>query len=524
MRIRRLSITNFNRFEDLEVALEPGLNLIVGPNESGKSTIVDAIVTALYVDVTSKARALGSHVRWGVTGGFKIELDFEDGDEAYRLLKDFGARRAQLTVVDAGDIITDSGAIDDRLGRIVGFATAEAFVSVACARQGELAVLEVERSAGKRARESLVPLIQRKMTSSSGEVDGAEVVRRIDEAMRSIKRGVGGTAKRPGRLRQLMDSKGELARKIEEASGKWTAVLEARAQVSQEREKLREAEEKLGRGRTAIEAQKQWEEKKRQRDGGGDIAGVVDRLGEVQNSIGEIRRLSADLSRARAELASVRQQDLEHTEELKGRLALLTHGSEDTGRGTARADRTGSPARLRVLGVLCAASSGALAVLAAVLGSRGAGAAVLVAAACAAGLAAFLLLRRAGERLAIEKLRAIEERQRQETRTNFQDALERLGLSSHREFERLLITVEEARTQVATSQALLTELCSGDTPKVAEEKLHAKAAGLERQKKELDTFLNDEERGATLLPPGTSDGSSPRERAWNRPWMNSRRA
>ena len=77
MRIRRLRMVNFRAFADYELELDPGLNLVVGLNESGKSTIVEALGTALFADPTSKARAMRELERWGSSGAMRLELDFD---------------------------------------------------------------------------------------------------------------------------------------------------------------------------------------------------------------------------------------------------------------------------------------------------------------------------------------------------------------------------------------------------------------------------------------------------------------
>jgi uncharacterized protein YhaN len=48
MRILRAHISGYGRFQDREVALEPGMQIIVGPNEKGKSTLRSFIADMLY--------------------------------------------------------------------------------------------------------------------------------------------------------------------------------------------------------------------------------------------------------------------------------------------------------------------------------------------------------------------------------------------------------------------------------------------------------------------------------------------
>ena len=48
MKINKLSVASFGRINDAEYELSPGLNVIYGPNESGKSTMLSFIRFMLF--------------------------------------------------------------------------------------------------------------------------------------------------------------------------------------------------------------------------------------------------------------------------------------------------------------------------------------------------------------------------------------------------------------------------------------------------------------------------------------------
>src|SRR5919109_3563862 len=48
MRLTRIEIGGFGSLHDLDLRFGPAMNLVVGPNEAGKSTLQEAIVTGLY--------------------------------------------------------------------------------------------------------------------------------------------------------------------------------------------------------------------------------------------------------------------------------------------------------------------------------------------------------------------------------------------------------------------------------------------------------------------------------------------
>ena len=83
MRIRRLQVRNVRQHADLDLALAPGLTVVRGPNESGKSTLQRAIELVLTRRVTSGSQDLDAIRTWGGADDDRpwIRLEFEQEDE-----------------------------------------------------------------------------------------------------------------------------------------------------------------------------------------------------------------------------------------------------------------------------------------------------------------------------------------------------------------------------------------------------------------------------------------------------------
>ncbi len=75
MRIRRLQVNDFAGIREADIEFGPGLNVLYGPNDLGKSTLADAIRLALLLPHTSTH--IDEYVPW--TGGQSpvVELTFE---------------------------------------------------------------------------------------------------------------------------------------------------------------------------------------------------------------------------------------------------------------------------------------------------------------------------------------------------------------------------------------------------------------------------------------------------------------
>ena len=88
MKIRRLRVTDFGTIREADIEFGPGLNVLYGPNDLGKSTLGDAIRLALLLPHTS------SHHRGlcALDGGQNpvVEMTFEtEAQRIWRVRKEF---------------------------------------------------------------------------------------------------------------------------------------------------------------------------------------------------------------------------------------------------------------------------------------------------------------------------------------------------------------------------------------------------------------------------------------------------
>ncbi|MFO0726433.1 MAG: AAA family ATPase [Myxococcota bacterium] len=92
MRLHRIAVLNFRGIERAEVELQDGLNILVGPNDLGKSTLIEAIRAALMLTFSSSAGH--EFVPWQKDVVPEVVLGFSVGTKKYRLTKRFGPRSA----------------------------------------------------------------------------------------------------------------------------------------------------------------------------------------------------------------------------------------------------------------------------------------------------------------------------------------------------------------------------------------------------------------------------------------------
>lgn len=144
MRITRLQLKSVRRHTDLDLALAPGLTVVRGPNESGKSTIQRAIELALTRRCTSGSADLDGLRTWNSGDEERpwVRLEFEqedlDGLQTGSLEKAFRGPKGTVRLEHGGETITDPARADEVLADLTGIPSEAFFRSTASVRHHEL--------------------------------------------------------------------------------------------------------------------------------------------------------------------------------------------------------------------------------------------------------------------------------------------------------------------------------------------------------------------------------------------------
>ena len=122
MKLRSLAVNQFKKFTvpmRLD-GIESGLNVVVGRNELGKSTLLDALRAALFEKYSSKARPIVALQNDRNQAGPVVELAFELDEGVYRVIKRFVKKPyARLSCPDGRTLEGD--AAEDTLRNLLGF-------------------------------------------------------------------------------------------------------------------------------------------------------------------------------------------------------------------------------------------------------------------------------------------------------------------------------------------------------------------------------------------------------------------
>jgi exonuclease SbcC len=121
--ITRLRAAPFGCFPEKEVRFQRGLNVVLGPNEAGKSTLFEALrnVLLLRTRLTKPVHALRVSPYLPVSGGdfIRVEADLETPQGLWRLKRRWGASPASELILPSGAALADDAAIGERLAGIL---------------------------------------------------------------------------------------------------------------------------------------------------------------------------------------------------------------------------------------------------------------------------------------------------------------------------------------------------------------------------------------------------------------------
>jgi DNA repair exonuclease SbcCD ATPase subunit len=195
VRISRLRVRDLKVHRDLDLELAPGLTVVRGPNEAGKTTIQRALELALFRKVTASGAEIDGFRSWGAADDGRpwVALDFvqddPDGPREGSLEKDFRGAKGSVRLVLDGETVTDPARVDEILADLTGIPSEKFFRSTASVRHHE--VFDLARDEGA--------LRDRLQASISGADRGTSAAkRRLEKALKDLQaRG----ERNPGRLR-----------------------------------------------------------------------------------------------------------------------------------------------------------------------------------------------------------------------------------------------------------------------------------------------------------------------------------
>ncbi len=253
MRIRRLQLKEVRRYRELDIDLAPGLTVVRGPNEAGKTTIQRAIELAITRRVTSAAGDLESLRPWDAPPEarsvvtIEFEQDEEDGQKLGTLEKTFAGSRGTVNLVYDGQTIADPALADQVIAELTGIPTEGFFRATASIRHQELD--DVTRDEAS--------LRDRLQASISGADRGTSRARKkLDKALYDL---TTKGDKNPGRLKVAEQAVGKAQTAVEQGEAALAQLAADRDLLAGAHDRRAETELILAERRSMLEKARQAE-------------------------------------------------------------------------------------------------------------------------------------------------------------------------------------------------------------------------------------------------------------------------
>jgi DNA repair exonuclease SbcCD ATPase subunit len=260
MRIRKLSGRDFRRYREFDIDFAPGVTVIRGPNEAGKTTIQRALELALTRRATSTAAEVEALRPWGAPPEARsiITVDFEqdelDGQKVGTLEKTFAGSKGTVRLDYDGQAITDPNLADQVMAELTGIPTEGFFRSTASVRHFELSDLSRDEGA----------LRDRLQASISGADRGTSRARKkLDRALHDLNtRG----DRNPGQLKVAEQAVEQSKAALEQGERALAQLERDRDAMATARDRRTEAEAVLAERRSMLEKARQAERLAAERD------------------------------------------------------------------------------------------------------------------------------------------------------------------------------------------------------------------------------------------------------------------
>lgn len=228
MKLQSIAIQEFKQFTGRLVIddLQPGLNLFVGPNEAGKSTIAEA-VRVVFLE-RYKASHLKDLLPWGKASGQpSVEVSFDLDGAACRLSKQFVTRqRCELKI---GQSLFSEDEAEDKLAALLGFSRA-ARGPLKAENAGVPGLLWVQQGGTQEMRDSTGHAAQY-LRDALSQLSGGTESAGEDALIAAVQR----------ELRQLLTARTQKATgPLAEAEQTLARLIEERDELEQQRQQFEE--------------------------------------------------------------------------------------------------------------------------------------------------------------------------------------------------------------------------------------------------------------------------------------------
>jgi len=294
MLLNKVELRNFKRFANFPAQFSTGINVVKGPlNETGKSSLLEGIIVALFYNPKSTARRLEDYASWGsTTKRFETSLEFEEKGNRYSLNKDFQKGVIKLVNRDTGEELDTPREVSQRIEELLGTDSDNLFRCSSCIYQDQISEVTSGR---KEISESLEEVV----TGGEEKILISKVIQKLDDKISEIRKGLdrparflGALARLKGEIESAEQRLREISNAVTEVEAKKIELVEINKELAQIREKYEDSKTLLDKNKFRIEVEL-------------SIAKLAQKYNEIAQSLTEINTLMEKARQANDALNSM---------------------------------------------------------------------------------------------------------------------------------------------------------------------------------------------------------------------------
>ena len=293
MKILALEVSGVRVYREFRrIEFSSGLNVFVGPNRAGKTSLADALAAALYGTERARSSPLAkSNLQsWpkedsAGKGEFRTAVEVESGEERFRLERDLNAGRARLLASEGNGWrleTADARAVAAAVKEVTGIDRGDLFLATAYLRQGDLARIAEEGNLVRMGE------ILRGIVSGVPHADVSEILARLRSGQKDVKsEGVKGLRPvNPREYDRMVEEREKVQGQVAETEETFRVVLSLSERKAALERKLPEDQRRLEELRAFLG---RWKRKTGLEKELADADGEADSLGRRLRRLREIR-------------------------------------------------------------------------------------------------------------------------------------------------------------------------------------------------------------------------------------------
>lgn len=334
MIVNEILLENWGVFRDQrKVNLSESLNLLIGPNESGKSTIADALRLVFFDKHTARSGKVEQLVPWGSDLSPKASVIFETQGKRFKITKRFLRNATSILgkeVSGKWQRISEGDAADRDVVELTGGKLAShgesrpehwGLAQVLWARQGEtFPEGGVNEDVKTRIQSTFGVIIVTQEEAKIRESIKERFTEVLTPSRREFRAGSELDITR-AKIQQLEERKVQLEQKLRDREKLMREITDAKVDLSEKRDSFSEAEEALDK---ALKDAKKASEHEKDRIGiDADVKILEEKHSRLNERVDKVKLLGKNLEGGERQTRTKKKQIQEEKQELKRVVAEL---------------------------------------------------------------------------------------------------------------------------------------------------------------------------------------------------------